>query len=214
MESKKLKGVKTETLEVIESEVPRKKKHFSGTEEAEKQQPPPKLPLASSQKQGNLKWTALLQLRLSHYHNPSQFGRPIGGGTGGNLRTAGALEWENVASWTPLPPQHPFSGPAAPRGPCSSQPSPIYHWRTELESGGLTPLALLHPRLTLTPCSTVASPSPPGTATRPRRRRGSCKAPLPGMPHSVLRTNCSSTAATRLRSRTGVFRLEKAFRVL
>lgn len=54
MESKKLKGVKTETLEVTEPEVPRKKNHFSGTEEAEKQQPPPKLPLASSQKQRKL----------------------------------------------------------------------------------------------------------------------------------------------------------------
>lgn len=55
-QSQKLKGVKIEILEVIESVVQRRKKHFSGgVEEAEKQQSPPKWPLASSQKQRKLK---------------------------------------------------------------------------------------------------------------------------------------------------------------
>ena len=58
-QSQKLKGVKTETLEVTESVVHfLTKRHFSGkVEEAEKQQSPPKRPLAFSQKQRKLKWT-------------------------------------------------------------------------------------------------------------------------------------------------------------
>lgn len=66
-QSQKLKGIKTETLEVTESVVHSlRKRHFSGkAEKAEKQQSPPKRPLAFSQKQRKLKWT-LLQPRLPH----------------------------------------------------------------------------------------------------------------------------------------------------
>ncbi|XP_032323777.1 uncharacterized protein LOC116659843 [Camelus ferus] len=50
--------------------------------------------------------------------------------------------------------------------------------------------------------------SVPGT--RPRRRRSSRTAPLPGVPRSVLETNRPSSATTRLRSRTGVLSLEQS----
>ena len=62
----------------------------------------------------------------------------------------------------PLRPPQPFTRPVSPRGPRLPEPSRNYHRRTWARTRPAPALAVLHPRLTLTPKSAVASPPPPG----------------------------------------------------
>lgn len=117
----------------------------------------------------------------------------------------------------PLRPPQPFTRPVSPRGPRLPEPSRNYHRRTWARTRPAPALAVLHPRLTLTPKSAVASPPPPGARCPvPAPAPGGSAAPVRRhfrvLPPSVLKTNCPSTATPRLRSGAGVPRLEQPLR--
>lgn len=189
-----------------------KKKHFSGgVEKAEKQQSPPKQPLASSLKPKKTSGLSPPTATSSLVQLPSTR-LAKGGRNRVELKTANPLRWENEASGIPFGRHKP--SPAQPPHEALACRNPAGSTTVELvgELGRLPPRGRTAPSADTYAkkyCGVPYTSRYPAPGTRPRRRRSSGTEPLPGVAPSVLKTNCPATDTTRLRSGAGAPRLQQ-----
>lgn len=83
------------------------------------------------------------------------------------MKRADALEWEKEGSRIPFGRRNPSPDLSPHEALASRNPAGSTTVEPGLEPGQLPPLAVLHPRLTLTPKSAVASSPPPDTRQPP-----------------------------------------------